>query len=314
MQAVLLISIFTLFLSLVTGIIVSGGKNVEQLQRLYEAETTAWFQRIADVTLNDLTPTNLKAGIVVGKNINILAWLTNTPELNTLKINGSLPTSDAWRQPITGAASVELRELNQTALGSVQAPVTAIALISGGPNGIVEEPLATRLATISLTNVNVTGLESYRSGDDIVLTFTDEAAQQRTWQNLKMRVDRIGQVAFRHYQAQLKAYQPRLSDVYEANLTSGTTTDLSTQLITDPNAPKFLNLNLTNNIIVLGVMEDFEQLTEMRLDRTRFSLTATTSVDGQTLTLILGNDTTGGRVPTPWTNVDYKLRLTGAAN
>ena len=105
-----------------------------------------------------------------------------------------------------------------------------------------------------LTNVNVMGLESYRSGDDIILTFTDEAAQQRTWQAIKAHVDRIGQAALKHYQGQLKAYQAQLGSAYTANLTTGTAPSLTVQLSTDPNAPRFLDLNITNNIAALGVM------------------------------------------------------------
>lgn len=314
MQAILLISIFTLFLSLVTGIIVSGSGNVEQLKRLYQLETEAWFQRIADVTLNDLTLTNLEAGVAVGRDANIRAWITSTPELNALRINGGLPTHDAWNRPITGAASVQLRELNQTSTNSVQAPVTAIALISGGSNGVVEEPLATQLNTIPLTNLNVMGLESYRSGDDIILTFTDEVSQQSNWQNIKMLVDRIGQTALRQYQGQLKAYQPSLSNAYEANLKSGISPNLSAQLNTDSTAPKFLDLNLTSNRVLLGVLEDYEQLTQARPDGSRFILRSNNPGNAQTLTLTLNNDVAGGRPPTPWANVGYSLVLTGAAN
>ena len=312
MQAILLLSIYALFASLVAGIIVSGSKNIEQLQRLYHTQTEAWFQNIADVTQNDLTPTNLQAMVAAGRDTNIITWLTSTPQLNALNLNGAFPASDAWRRPITGAASIEARELNQTALGSVQAPVTAVALISGGPNGVLEAGLAARLASMPLTNVNVMGLESYRSGDDIILTFTDEAAQQRTWQAIKAHVDRIGQAALKHYQGQLKAYQAQLGSAYTANLTTGTAPSLTVQLSTDPNAPRFLDLNITNNIAALGVMEDFEQLTETRPDNSRFILLSDNPGNAQTLTLTLNNDTAGGRPSTPWANLGYSLRLTGA--
>jgi hypothetical protein len=313
MQAILLLSIYALFASLVAGIIVSGSKNIEQLQRLYQTQTEALFQNIADVTQNDLTPTNLQAMVAPGSGTNITTWLTSTTQLNALNLNGAFPASDAWRRPITGAASVEQRELNRTALGSVQAPVTAVALISGGPNGVLEAGLTARLASIiSFTNVNVMGLESYRSGDDIILTFTDEAAQQRTWQAIKAYVDRIGQAALKHYQGQLKAYQAQLGSAYTANLTTGTAPSLTVQLSTDPNAPRFLDLNNTNNIAALGVMEDYVKLTETRPDNSRFGVSATISANAQTLTLTLNNDTAGGRPSTPWANLSYTLRLTGA--
>ena len=312
MQAILLLSIYALFASLVAGIIVSGSKNIEQLQRLYQTQTEAWFQNIADVTQNDLTPTNLQAMVAAGGETNIITWLNSTPQLKALNLNGAFPASDAWRRPIKGAASIESRELNQTALGSVQAPVTAVALISGGPNGVLEAGLAARLASMPLTNVNVMGLESYRSGDDIILTFTDEAAQQRTWQAIKAHVDRIGQAALKHYQGQLKAYQAQLGSAYTANLTTGTAPSLTVQLSTDPNAPRFLDLNNTNNIAALGVMEDYVKLTETRPNNSRFGVSATISANAQTLTLTLNNDTAGGRPSTPWANLGYSLRLTGA--
>jgi hypothetical protein len=314
MQAVALISIFALFLSLVTGIIVTGSKNVEQLKRIYEIETAAWFQRIADVVLNDLTPSHLHSLISPGRGPNIISWLNNTPELNALNFNGTFPAHDAWRRPITGAASIEQRVLNRNAFGVVEAPIAAIALISGGPNGVVETPLANQLAAMPLTNANVMGLESFRSGDDIVLTFTDEASQQRTWQVMKARVDRIGQAALKNYQAQLRAYQTQLGDAYTNNLISGLTSSLTTQLATDPNAPKFNDLSNFNNISALGVSEEFEKLTDLQSDNSRFALTATTSGNGQTLTLTLTNDTVGGRMPTPWANVIYSINLTGASN
>jgi hypothetical protein len=312
MQAILLLSIYALFASLVAGIIVSGSKNVEQLQRLYQTQTEALFQNIADVTQNDLTPNNLHAMVTAGRDATIRTWLNGTSQLKALNLNGAFPASDAWRRDITGAASVESRELNQTALGSVQAPVTAVALISGGPNGVLEAGLAVRLASMPLTNVNVMGLESYRSGDDIILTFTDEAAQQRTWQSIKAHVDRIGQAALKHYQGQLKAYQAQLGSAYTANLTTGTAPSLTVQLSTDPNAPRFLDLNNTNNIAALGVMEDYVKLTETRPDNSRFILLSDNPGNAQTLTLTLNNDTAGGRPSTPWVNLGYSLRLTGA--
>ena len=341
MQALLLIGIFSLFVSLVTGVIVAGGKNITELQVIQREQTETWFQQIENVIQSDLTPRYLHAIPPQFRNSDFLTLLRSpdTPlralNLGRRDSNGVTDAAlDSWNNPIQVLTVTENVILNVSGTDIIAAPVTTVALISAGPDGALANQLTTRLAALSdPAAAQILGLESFQAGDDIIRVFSNLQAQQLLWDNLRFHLQRIAQSALRHYQQQLAdpAFQQRLGVSYTAALQANTALTMNDILNSGAaDIPSFTTLfDAPGNSLAdvarlqlvmqnLGLTEDYLELTKLRgfsPDTFNFQLWAERLNNGQVLRLILTEDVAGSN-NTPWTNggtgaLRYTLEVKG---
>ncbi|NBV54891.1 MAG: hypothetical protein EBR79_04165, partial [Proteobacteria bacterium] len=142
----------------------------------------------------------------------------------------------------------------------------------------------------------------------------DEPAQRLNWSTRQKHVENIANASMRYYQFQVKNYltaytQRYLTELQRAGVT--TVPDITALMLTDPNAPQYLDVNDANNRALLGVEEDFTALERVLPSGGSFLVQSTTNSD-KSLTLRFQNSPTR----TPWGgttgSLSYTLNLKGA--
>lgn len=303
MQALLLIAVFSLFMSIATNIVVGSGANTQQLTALRREETERFFRSV-EMVINNYTRDNFDAP----KTNDPLNILRNYQDIRQLASgHWADPAIDPWGSVVTGLVAREDRVLYTSSGGdSVIAPVTAIALISPGPNHQLETAVP-QTATISALQ----GILPPVGSDDIALVFTNEAAQRENWSTVQHRLDRIAAAEMRYYQIQALEYRIKLMNDYLTQIKQTgalTAPDISQMMRDDPNAPQFLDLNADANRRLLGVDDDFALIERILTSGGRLQVKTFTQPD-KSLTLEVINNPAW---PTPWNrNLSFKQTLKG---
>jgi hypothetical protein len=191
------------------------------------------------------------------------------------------------RKPVTIFASSQGTNVN-----FVTVPVTAMVLVSPGPDRKLDKQLQDDLSALnsgsSLRDVLRIAARDQSPGtcspggtvscDDIVMTFSDQDAQYNRWQAVQSSVGRIAYASLRHYQVQFLQYLPQLADLYKNNASllfdsSGTLIVSDTNINGwkklaegDPAAPDFggndYDLSDKTKRTALGVDSEFNYITD----------------------------------------------------
>lgn len=303
MQAIFFISIFSLMLTVVASLISSGTSSSAHLTADRIDETKQFFAQVANVTLNDVTLTNLKGN--PNNATNPADFIRNLSQLRLLS-NGRLadPALDAWGHPIQGAIFTEYHVLTS---GSdlVSVPVTGYVLVSGGPDGIVQTPIPAIITSLSaLYGITVpTTPTGAPANDDIVFSFDNSEVQNQALTSLKSHMERIGSAALKELQVRTTAYRLTKLQQYQADIAAGKDVNVSSiDIGSDPNAPRFLALDNSvtglNNRRQLGVDADFNYVERVLPDSSHFVLGAPVPLSAtDPLVITIVND---ANHPTPW--------------
>lgn len=131
--------------------------------------------------------------------------------------------NDPWNRPIRVVAVTEQRVIAP----NVTAPVTAVALVSEGPDRRLSDELESDLSTVGNQYREVLRLFPPDNSDDIVYTFSTQGAAEETWNDLKGMIDKVASLALFQYRQQLEAFQPTINQYYEDNAQAIVDNDLS---------------------------------------------------------------------------------------
>lgn len=308
MQAIFFITLFSLFLSIGTSIVIGSGSSSTQITQARIDETQAFFNSL-QASINQITRDNLQATTAaqVTDPANFIKTNENLAQLASGRWTD--PTLDPWGKAIQVLAARENRVLYSNGADQVIAPVTGFALISSGPDQVLQTAIPTNPTIASLQ-----GILPPVGSDDIVSVFTDEPAQRQNWTYRQKHLQNIANAMMRHYQFQTKNYVDNYSANYLTQLqTRGVTTtpDITTLMLTDPNAPTYPDVNDISSRASLGVEEDFQALERVLPSGGSFRVESTTNPDNS-VTLRLTN----GPTRTPWGgttgNLNYTINLKGA--
>lgn len=314
MQAILLITMFTLMLSVINGIITGSGSSTAELTAERIAQTKAYFKAIDAVVNQELTPNHWKANTV--GTTNVAQFVRLVPSLKQLSPSRFTDKAlDPWSNPIVGKIITENRIIYADAAtgARVMAPITGFLLVSMGP----DRQLQTKLNVTTLSGL--LGAVPPAGSDDIAYTFTDEMAQRDQLKRLQGHVGRIAAAALQDYQLRLSTYRAARIASYQAQLAAGgSIADLDDMMEDGANAPTFLPLSSAATRTALGVDEEFQRVEEgtsitSRASSQRGRLRVLSSAVGKTLTLKVYN----GSPATPWFNpaaggLLYQLSVKGS--
>ncbi len=302
MQAMFIFSLFTFVLALMGSIITFGSKNAEILTDERIKETGRFFEAMAQVVKNDVTQKYLTAN--PNNHVTIPNYITGLPEVAAM--SAGLYSSvgvDAWGKPLQGAivTQYQLITASADANSTVSVPVTAIAFVSGGPDGEVQTVIPANPTTIgAVRNIVVpTNAAGQPTSDDIVYTFDNREDQMRLLQTIHGHMERIGTASLKEYQYRVTDFRSKLITKYEQDVALGKAVAApDMDLSNHSNAPKMLSLETDTNRYALGVDEDISVL-QRRLASGRYmDLSAATPTSANApLILTLTNNPTN---PTPW--------------
>lgn len=315
MQAALLVAIFTLLFAVMASL-VSNNPNSSQLKANWIAQTKGYFKSIDLVVNNKITPTYWQAN---PNNITTVAdYIRNTNSLTQLSPSAMTDKAlDPWKSVIQGVILTRtMPEFADPTTGArVLAPVTGFLLVSPGPDRTLQTTIPTITAGTTLAVLQ--GVTA--AGDDIVYTFTDEAAQIDQLKRMRAHLDRIGAAALQDHQQQLATYRTARVAAYQAQLAaSGSVSNLDTMMEDGADAPPFADLTVAAQRVTLGVDEDFREIesgTSITGDSAstanrNFLAVKSTSVS-DTITLSVYN----GSPATPWTGgtggLLYQIKVKG---
>jgi hypothetical protein len=313
MQAALLVAIFTLLFAVMASL-VSNNPNSSQLKANWIAQTKAYFKNIELVVNNKLTPSYWQAN--PGNIATLADYIRNTNSLKQLSPSAFPDKAlDPWGSVLQGAILTRtMPEFVDASTGAkVLAPVTGFLLVSPGPDRTLQTTLPTITGTTTLAVLQ--GVTA--AGDDIVYTFTDEAAQIDQLKRIRAHLDRIAAAALQDYQQKLATYRAARVAAYQAQLSaSGSVSDLDTMMQDGSDAPTFADLSVAAQRVSLGVDEDFREIEvgssitgNGTADRNYLVVKSTSVSD--TITLSIYN----GSPATPWTGgtggLLYQIKVKG---
>lgn len=302
MQAMFIFSLFTFVLALMGSIISFGSKSAETLTEERIKEAGRFFEAMAAVIKNDVTQKYLTAN--PNNDTTIPSYITGLPEVAAM--SAGLYNSagvDAWGKPLQGAIVTEYQLITATADAdsAVSVPVTAIAFVSSGPDGVLDTVVPANPTTISaVRNIVVpTDASGKPTSDDIVYTFDNREDQMRMLQTIHSHMERIGTASLKEYQYRVSTFRSNLIATYESDVAAGRAVAApDMDLGNHSNAPKMLSLDTTANRFALGVDEDIAVLERTLASGRRMVLSAVTPANANApLVLTLTNHSTN---PTPW--------------
>lgn len=302
MPAIFFITLLTAIMGIMGAIISGMSSSSAQLKANYIAETRTYFDSVRQVVLSDITPQNMHANIAGGTDI--VAYLRATPQIQQLASGrtGDAAT-DAWGRTLKGYIVTE----NQALQANVIAPVTAIALVSAGPDGVFQTKI-----TAATTINQVTSLAVPAGSDDILISFTNRGAQEQILAGMEAAMRRIGSAAVKELQGRLAAHREKQLASYQKQIKDGGSPNISMLDVSlDTTAPKFIALNNTKNGIAnrraLGIDNDFDTLQRVLPNKGSLQVIATAPTTSKApLVLQLQNATK----PSPWPTVNYQIRVT----
>ncbi len=309
MQAVFFITLITTVIAIMSAIISGGSSNSAQLKASYIAETRDYFEAMAKVVLNDITRQNMHAN--PKDYTDVAEYVRNMPQLKQLSPGRTEDAaSDAWGRPLQGRIYTVYETLQASGGINVTVPVTAMAFVSAGPDGVMQ----TTLPTVTQLN-QVTGISAPAGSDDIVLTFHNRRAQEDLFASTQASLRRIGSAAVKELQGRLADHRQKRLKVYQQDISAGKPVNIDMLDVTqDVDAPRFLKLDDSEQGLAnrrsLGVDGDFNTL-ERTVNGGRMEVIAAAPAS-LAAPLVLRIRNTGS--PTPWgkpaNSFNYQIEVT----
>ncbi|RYG61746.1 MAG: hypothetical protein EON60_02370 [Alphaproteobacteria bacterium] len=284
------------------GSIIAGmSSSSAKLNADFKVETQTYLEAVRTVVTSDITPEFMHAN---PSNYTTLAtYLRGMPQLKQLASSrtGDAAT-DAWGRQLRGA----IFTANEALQANVFAPVTGIAMVSAGPDGVFQTtvPNVTQLSQI-------TGISAPSSSDDIVITFNNRRAQEDVFASMQAAMRRIGTAAVKELQGRLSAHREKQLAAYQKAITEGKSPDINMLDVSkDSTAPTFKKLDSTTaglaNRRALGVDGDFDVLQRTVRGGSMEVVATAPATAADPLILKLQNT----KKATPWSKVTYQLEVT----
>lgn len=242
------------------SIISNGTSSVGVLQKQNIQETYSFFENIARVVNNDITNKYYHGN--PNEDTTITDYINNLSEVKRLSTGRMTnATLDAWGKPVKGMIYTQYEPFSTSSdpNNNIQIPITTFALVSGGPNRVVETVIPATVANAS----NVKSISAPTGSDDIVYTFDNRQAQATLLNTIQLRLNRIGTASLKAIQSELADHRRKKLAEYQKRIADGENVDVSevVDITDDPDAPHFLVLDRSpdgiKNRRTLGVDEDF---------------------------------------------------------
>ncbi|MCA3244324.1 MAG: hypothetical protein INF43_03340 [Alphaproteobacteria bacterium] len=304
MQTILVLAVFSLFMGILSSLVLGSGSNSAQLNKALQKETAQYFRAVEQVVNSELTPNQLEVAPPSWTAEQILTQ----PALRQLAPGRwGDPMRDSWGSPIR--ANTRFLRQNIALSAQAVAPITGFILISAGPDRVFQTTLNSPTTLAALQ-----GVVPPSGSDDIVVAFTDEDSQRVVLANLTTRLERIANAMLRDYQTKMTIYRGTIEANYRTTLQTNPAAappDWNTLLLTDPNAPRFADITDTTVRNDLGVTEEFAYLERLLPGNGRMEVTLTSADLRQGATLQLVNFSAS---PSPWSVVNLSIPLKGGFN
>jgi hypothetical protein len=236
-QAILLYALFGTLLAAMAGIVGLSVDTTQQRIQNQREMTRQYFRDVEKIFNEVVVPRDMEIpeydecpdGSDPG---GIAVYLCQSEVAQLAQWAGSSGgMRDTWGNAFTGYAVRRLTPVYVAAPNyNVVAPVTAMVLVSAGPDGRVDPNLQDDLddlssssslrdvLSISAPDPATCTSSGSTSCDDIVHTFSNQRALENRWQAVENAVDRIGASALRNYQHQFRQFLPQLTSIYANNL------------------------------------------------------------------------------------------------
>lgn len=306
MQAIVLFTLFGLMAAVFGGYI---GQMTESTQSLIRRQVEAQQQAFEDIAVmvdGWIVPQNMESP-GSGASSNPGTYICSRSDLRQVatctNLGGTLTLTDQWGRGVTGyqvRATTAFSGQTPAGVFSVQGPVTGYVLVSAGPDGKVDGRLQSDLSGLrSSSSLNdVLRLQAYRSAsspaaaadslDDIVLTFSDQRAQEKNFAGIQDSLNRVAVSALKNYGTQFRQFQSNLSSVYSGAFSGGSPIVINDSTLNlwqssgDPDLPKFNGANYS----LMGVEGDAAAI-ERAGATGHFNLTVQTALSGKALDIYL---------------------------
>ena len=238
MQPLIFFALFGALLAAIAGIITTATDSTRQFVTNQITETRTYFEKVRLILTENVTPALMQIpyltcpdGISYTEN-DVRAYLCQ-PNIARLTqwVGSGYGIIDPWKREFTGFVIRDETPIYASAPDYVvTVPVTAFALVSRGPDGELATQLEADLGALSSSSSSrdvlrlsapdpaTCDVATDGSCDDIVLTFSNQVAQQRRWEAVKASVDRIGSAALRNYEQQFMKFAAELPVIFANNL------------------------------------------------------------------------------------------------
>lgn len=301
MNAVVLITLFSMVMGLIMSFAVGSSSSQSQMAFKNNKETETYFQNFERVINQELTPDRLQA-VPAGTVTSMTAVLMQSAPIRAIAPGKwGNPLVDAWGVSIT----VHVVRENIALSPEVTVPVTGIALISGGRDRIIQTAVAPAPTTIAALQ----GVVPATNSDDIVRVFTDQKAQERTYNSLRSRLQHIADQMEKTYRLALTQYSQEKRAQYVSDVATNPATppvDILNLLLTDSAAPAFSTMNVANERRTTDPDTDAEFIQRLLPDNGNLRIDNPANQHIST-TLRIVNDT----LPSPWGVVNIKIPIKG---
>lgn len=302
MQAALIFAFFGIFMAVIGGITSNSTDSTRQLMLNYTQQTKDFFHAAEKILVASTVPDNMEVPApatscngsssdsegtaYTAKSVGPYLCRRELAQLATWSFANS-GTNDPWGRPFQGIVITR----DMSVAPGVEAPVTAFALVSSGPDrqmgANLQAAINNAVSTIDgVTNARQAIMRVMRltpdldtaagnDTDDIAYTFTTQRAQEERWAAIEGAVNRIGVAALRNYQQQFMRYQASMPTLYNSNISSyfNTTTgvvNITTSTLnlwknqTGATVPTMASpdLNTTAGRYQLGVDQEFNLITQ----------------------------------------------------
>jgi hypothetical protein len=213
MQAFYFFAIFGLLSAIIGGIIAVSNLTTQRLRIMLLNEAHEQF-REANVMLNgQYIPNYLQSPPIPGAGTSTPAgpYVCGIEDIRQILNCSSGVPKDPWNHDVTGVVVRQMQAMATKNNLVFNVPVTGYALLSAGPDGIVQTTLPTNPTSIA----QLTALTP--AGDDILGVLTDQKGQQDNVGRIETAMSRIGQAATQNYQRQFSLIvKPNLASIYAA--------------------------------------------------------------------------------------------------
>lgn len=291
MQALILFALFGLLMAAIGGVITTSVDSTQQFIRNQITQTQTYFRNTENVLLSQVAPANMQIpytacpdGTSHGAS-NVASYLCRAEVSQLAEWSGANDGAvDPWKNDFTGYVLKKNVPIYASAPNYViTVPVTAMVLVSRGPDGRLNNQVQADLAALSSASQirdvlrigapdPATCNTAVTSCDDIVYSFSDQRALESRWKTIQDAIARINGAAMRNYDIQFRQFLDQLPAIYASNASG--LYDSSGKLVINTsninlwqglgvNPPSFatVNLNSATDRTLMGVDEEFRYVT-----------------------------------------------------
>lgn len=211
MQSIGLLAIFGFMYGVVALFIASISQSSMLHKALNEEKTHEIFREIEFVVndrilLDSATFEDHAAGFNIATMLSVQNVFPQTMGRTLQEI-----TYDPWGSEV----QVRFADSTYAVSGSAVAPISAIALLSPGPDRVFQTTVPPQSAALTFRDVQ--RIEAATGSDDIVHTFTTLSAMKRAWNQLDSVIEKAQGLAIYNYQQQMDEFQPTIDQYYVDN-------------------------------------------------------------------------------------------------